>query len=136
MKFSIVKTGKDNVHHLTVKPAKWLMEHILKDTKAGIIGKLRSYIAEFGDDGGFERQTPIAKVYPSVELKKTENDNLDIVAFNSVVTLHVGNLLRQKDIEAVKEASKRLPMTYAAFTGADGRSVEVLVAEPKRKVDV
>jgi hypothetical protein len=128
MKFSIVNTDKKSVRHLTVKTAEWLMEHITKDTKAGIIGKLRSYIADFGDNGSFEQHTPIARVYPSVEFEKTENGSLNITAFNSLITLHVGHLLRPEDIESVKDASKRLPMTFAAFTGADGRSVEVLVA--------
>ena len=127
MKFSIVNTDKKNVNHLTVRPVEWFMEHILTDTKAGIIGGLREHIANFGDNGGFEQRKPIAKVYPSVVLEKMANGNLDIVGFNSLVTLHVGNLLREEDIEVVKEASKRLPMTFAAFTGADGRSVEVLV---------
>ena len=128
MRFSILKTDKDNTQHLTVKPAEWLMEHIQTDTKAGIIGKLRFHIAYNGDDGVFEQKTPIAMIHPSVEMKKTENGNLEIIAFNGLITLHIPNLLSQKDIEAVKEASMQLPMTFAAFMGADGRSVEVLVA--------
>ena len=131
MRFSILKTDKDNTRHLTVKPAEWLMEHIQTDTKAGIIGKLRFHIAYNGDDGAFEQKTPIAMIHPSVEMRKTENDNLEIIAFNGLITLHIPNLLSQKDIEAVKKASMQLPMTFAAFTGADGRSVEVLVAVAK-----
>jgi len=131
MRFSILKTDKDNTQHLTVKPAEWLMEHIQTDTKAGIIGKLRFHIAYNGDDGVFEQKTPIAMIHPSVEMKKTENGNLEIIAFNGLITLHIPNLLSQKDIEAVKEASTQLPMTFAAFMGADGRSVEVLVAVAK-----
>lgn len=61
-------------------------------------------------------------------MEKTRNGNLKILAFNGLVTLHVGSLLRPEDIGAVKEASKMLPMTLAAFAGADGRSVEVIVA--------
>ena len=135
MRFSILKTDKDNTQHLTVNPAEWLMEHIQADTKARIIGKLRFHIAYNGDDGAFEQKTPIAMIHPSVEMKKTENGNLEIVAFNGLIALHVPNLLSQKDIDAVKEASMQLPMTFAAFTGADGRSVEVLVAVAKKGSD-
>ena len=92
MRFSILKTDKDNTRHLTVKPAEWLMEHIQTDTKAGIIGKLRFHIAYNGDDGAFEQKTPIAMIHPSVEMRKTENDNLEIVAFNGLITLHIPNL--------------------------------------------
>jgi hypothetical protein len=83
---------------------------------------------DFGDTGGFEQMTPVPRVYPLVELVKTQNDNLEVVGFNSMVVLHVGDLLRLGDVEAVKEAAKMLPMTYAALMGADGRSVEIFVA--------
>ena len=128
MKFSIVSTDKQQVPHLTVKPAEWFFERILTDNKAGVVQKLRQYILDFGDTGGFEQMTPVPRVYPLVELTKTQNDNLEVAAFNSMIVLHVADLLRLGDVEAVKEAAKMLPMTYAAFIGADGRSVEILVA--------
>lgn len=128
MKFSIVSTDRQQIPHLTVKPAEWFFERILTDTKAGVVQKLRQYILDFGDTGGFEQMTPVPRVYPLVELVKTQNDNLEVVGFNSMVVLHVGDLLRLGDVEAVKEAAKMLPMTYAALMGADGRSVEILVA--------
>ena len=128
MKFSIVNTGKEGQKRLTVKPVEWFMERIRTDTKGGAISKLRDHIADFGDNDELESSMPVAMVYPSVELKKTANGNLDIVAFNSLIVLHVGNLLRPEDIQQVKEASMMLPMTFAAFAGADGRSVEVLVS--------
>lgn len=128
MKFSIVRTDKKKVLHLTVKTAEWFLERIQTDTKAGDIGLLRTHIARYGDTGGYERTTPVARIHPSVEMAKTENGNLEIVAFNGLVALHVANLLTPEERKAVKEASKMLPMTFAAFEGADGRSVEILVA--------
>ena len=128
MKFSIVRTDKKRVQHLSVKSAEWFLERIKTDTKSEEIGELRRHIATFGDDPASERQTTIARVYPSVELAKTGNGNLAIVAFNGLVVLHVPELLRKEDRQAVKEASKMMPMTFAAFEGADGRSVEILVS--------
>ena len=143
MKISIVRIDKKKVAHLQVKPLEWLMERIQTDTKAEDIGKLRRYIAENGDSTSYEREHPIARIHPSVEMEKTQNGNLKILAFNGLVTLHVGSLLRPEDIGAVKEASKMLPMTLAAFAGADGRSVEVIVAVapkegpmPEREADI
>jgi len=137
MKLSIVRTDKKHVQHLSLKTAEWLMTRIQTDTKAEDIGKLRAHIARYGDTGIYEENNPIARILPSVELLKQENGNLEIAAFNRLVRLHVGDLMRQEDIEAVKEATKILPTTFAAFTGADGRSVEILVSvAPKEEVSL
>lgn len=128
MKFSFVRIDKSKALHLTVKTAEWFFERIKTDTKAADVGKLRQHIAAFGEVGGYEQRNPLTHVYPAVELQKEKNGNLTILQFNALITLHVGGLLRSQDLEAVKEASGMLPMTLGAFVGADGRSVEILVA--------
>lgn len=128
MKITILRKDKKGSLHLSVKSTEWFLERIKTDTKAEDIGKLREHIANFGDNGGYEQRWPIARIYPSVELAKTENDNLEIKAFNGLIWLHVANLMTPSEIEAVKKASQMLPMTYAAFMGSDGRSVEILVS--------
>ena len=128
MKFSIVRIDKQKTIHLTVKSAEWFFERIKTDTKAKDIGRLRKYIAEFGNQAKYDQSDEIALVFPSVEMKKSANGNLDIVSFNGLITLHIPQLLKREDVEAVKNASKMMPMTYAAFTGSDGRSVEILVS--------
>lgn len=132
MRFSIVRTDKKKVQHLTVKSAEWFLERIQTDTKAGDIAGLREYFARNGAMEGYELRTPVARIYPSVELAKSENGNLEIVAMNGLVVLHVGSLMRKEDVEAVKEASMMLPTTFAAFMGADGRSVEILVSVTRK----
>ena len=106
MRFSIVRIDKKRVLRLSLKPAEWFLERIKTNTKSQEIGELRRHIATFGDAPASERQTNIARVYPSVELAKTGNGNLEIVAFNGLVALHVPELLRKEDRQAVKEASK------------------------------
>ena len=128
MKFSIVRIDKKKALHLTTKDAGAFLERIKTDTKSEGIGGLRRHIATFGDSKGYEQRTPIARVFPAVELAKEPNGNLSIVNFNGLVVLHVGGLMKQEDVEAVKEASRMMPTTFAAFAGADGRSVEVLVS--------
>ena len=136
MKLSIVRTDKNGVLRLSLKTAEWLMKRMLADTKAGDIASLRGYVAMTGHIKGSGYETKIARVCPSVELSKTENGNLKTVAFNGLVWLHVAGLVHQEDIEAVKESSKILPTTFAAFKGADGRSVEILVAVARKGVEV
>ncbi len=126
MKISLIRTDKEKEQHLSVKTAEWFLDRIKSDTKAGVIGKLRQHVAIFGDMGDWAKT--MTMVCPSVEMRKSANGRLEVVAFNSVVTLHVEDLLRSQDIVAVKEAAAKLPMTMAAMTGADGRSVVILVA--------
>ena len=128
MKLSIIRTDKKNIPHLTVKSIEWFLERIKTDTKAEDIGKFRHFIARFGDTGQYEDNVPMAMIHPLVEMVKTENGNLEITAFNSLTWLHVSGLMKLEEIKAVKEASKILPTTFAAFTGADGKSVEILVS--------
>lgn len=138
MKFSLVRTVSANETHLSLKTAEWFMERIQKDTKAGDVASFRQHILFHGvpaDDGlDFYQSwsTVSTQVYPSVELAKRENGRLDITAFNGLIVLHVPDLLRRCDVEAVKEAAKMLPMTFAAMMGADGRSVEILVAAERK----
>ena len=132
MKLSIVRTDKKGVLHLSVKTPEWLTERIKTDTKAGDIARLREHVAMFGITPGNDLEAKIARVCPLVELTKTDNDNLKTVAFNGLIWLHVAGLLRQEDIDAVKECSKILPTTFAAFQGADGRSVEILVSVARK----
>ena len=134
MKLSIVRTDKKNISHLTVKPIEWFLERIKTDTKAEDIGKFRHYIARFGDTGQYEDNVPMAMIHPLVEMTKMENGNLEITTFNSLTWLHVSGLMKPDEIKAVKEASKILPTTFAAFTGADGKSVEILVSVSQKDV--
>lgn len=126
--FSIVRIDKKRAVHLQVKPAAWLLERIKTDTKSNDIGGLREYVANYGDTVGYEQRRPIARVYPSVVLSKSESGLLEATAFNGLVTLHVGGLMTADEREAVKAAAAMMPMTLAAFVGGDGRSVEILVS--------
>ena len=128
MRISIVRTDKKNGKHLTTKTAAWFLERIKTDTKAGDVGKLREHVARVGNDEYMNPSIADVKVYPSVELAKTANGSLPIKACNGIVWLHVPALMRPEEMASVKEASKMLPTTFAAFIGADGRSVELLVA--------
>ena len=134
MKLSIVRTDKKHVSHLTVKSLEWFLERIKTDTKAEDIGKFRQYVARYGDDGKYMGNAPVAMIYPLVEMSKAENGNLEITTFNSLAWLHVSGLMKPEDIKAVKEASMILPTTFAAFTGVDGKSVEILVSVAQKDI--
>jgi len=133
MKFSIVRTDRKKTARLSVKTAEWFMKRIQNDTKAGDIVKLREHVAIFGHIGSDADDGQVALIHPSVVLKKTENGRLEAVDYNGVVTIHVPNLLKTSDTDLVKRAAQFLPMTLAAITGCDGRSVEILVAVAQKE---
>ena len=105
------------------------MERIQTDTKAGEIARLRDFVVTFGKADDYDGDATIARIYPAVEMVKTENGNLEVCQYNGLVTLHVGDVLRREDIAAVKEAAAILPMTMAAFTGGDGSRQHRLQAQ-------
>lgn len=128
MKVSIVRTSKKNEYHLNVKKVEWFVDRIKTDTKAEDVGRLREYIARVGNDDNPNASIADVKVYPLAELGKTANGKLEVKACNGIAWPHVPNLMQQEETAAVKEASKTLPTTLAAFIGPDGHSVELLVS--------
>lgn len=67
------------------------------------------------------------RVYPAAEFQKDENGNLKMKAFNGLLLLSFRNILKPEDVQLVKKQAAFLPSTLIAVTGADGRSVEILV---------
>lgn len=66
-------------------------------------------------------------VYPGAELKWDDNDNMVMKCCNGIITLQFGDVTDRDAIEKVKRAVAFVPSTMAAFQGADGMSVVVLV---------
>lgn len=66
-------------------------------------------------------------VYPAAEFGKDESDNLVFKKSNGLLMLHFIHLMTDQEMEATRKAASLLPMTFAAITGADGRSLIVLV---------
>lgn len=67
------------------------------------------------------------RVYPAAEFQKDENGNLRMKAFNGLLLLSFRNILKPEDVQLVKKQAAFLPSTLIAVTGADDRSVEILV---------
>ena len=127
MKLSLVLRNKKNAVKLSSKTLEAFLERIRHDTKNGAVTRRRQQIDIAIGLDSYDRLNPSHLVYPSVELEKDANDNLRMRHFNGVVALTVDGLLRQADIQAVKQAAQILHYTLAAFTGPTGREVIILV---------
>ena len=127
MKLSLVLRDKKNALKLSSKTLEGFIERIKRDTKDGTVARRRQQISMDNNVDSYDRQNPSHQVYPSVEWEKDDSDNLRMRHFNSVVALTVDGLLRQADLDAVKQAVQILHYTLAAFTGPTGREVIILV---------
>ena len=66
-------------------------------------------------------------IYPAAEFTKDDNNNLKMKAFNGILLLKFGNITDVDGVEGVKRSVAILPSTLAAITGADGKTVIVLI---------
>ena len=67
------------------------------------------------------------EVYPDAELQNSGDGSLSLRRHNGITLLTVPGLPLPEEREAVKQAAMALPTTLAAFDGADGQRVVILV---------
>ncbi len=67
------------------------------------------------------------RIYPTARLKKDTDGQLYPMEYNDLLLLSAGPLFEEEKIEKVKRQARVLPSTLAAFAGAGGRSVKILV---------
>ena len=128
MKITVIRTNRQHQLCVTNRSIGHLLERMLKDDSKFTIQKFRVLLAcmFFGYDGFYEMPRWL-RVYPAAEFQKDENGNLRMKAFNGLLLLSFRNILKPEDVQLVKKQAAFLPSTLIAVTGADGRSVEILV---------
>lgn len=128
MKITVIRTNRQHQLCVTNRSIGHLLERMLKDDSKSTIQKFRDMVPSmnFGYDG-YKDMPTWHRVYPAAEFQKDENGNLRMKAFNSLLLLSFRNILKPEDVQLVKKQAAFLPSTLIAVTGADGRSVEILV---------
>ena len=128
MKITIIRTNRQHQLCVTNRSIGHLLERMLKDDSKFTIQKFRDMVPSmnFGYDG-YKDMPTWHRVYPAAEFQKDENGNLRMKAFNGLLLLSFRNILKPEDVQLVKKQAAFLPSTLIAVTGADGRSVEILV---------
>ena len=105
------------------------LERIAKDDSKQSVTNFRMSVPLMeGDYQFYKGIKQWQHVYPAAEFGKDESDNLVFKKSNGLLMLHFTNLTTDQDMEAARKAARLLPMTFAAITGADGRSLIVLVS--------
>ena len=128
MKITVIRTNRQHQLCVTNRSIGHLLERMLKDDSKFTIQKFRDMVPSmnFGYDG-YKDMPTWHRVYPAAEFLKDENGNLRMKAFNGLLVLSFRNILKPEDVQLVKKQAAFLPSTLSAVTGADGRSVEILV---------
>lgn len=128
MKITVIRTNRQHQLCVTNRSIGHLLERMLKDDSKFTIQKFKDMVPSmnFGYDG-YKDMPTWHRVYPAAEFQKDENGNLKMKAFNGLLLLSFRNILKPEDVQLVKKQAAFLPSTLIAVTGADGRSVEILV---------
>ena len=128
MKVTIVHTNNKNQLLVSTKTMEKLMERFARDDSKQTITHFRESIPYLSNNyEGYKDLPKWMHIYPAAEFAKDENNNLKMKAFNGILLLKFGNITDVDGAEGVKRSVAILPSTLAAITGADGKTVIVLI---------
>ena len=128
MKVTIVHTNNKKQLLVSTKTMEKLMERFAKDDSKLTITHFRESVPYLSNNyEGYKDMPKWMHIYPAAEFAKDENNNLKMKAFNGILLLKFGNITDVYGVEGVKRSVAILPSTLAAITGADGKTVIVLI---------
>ena len=128
MKVTIVHTNNKNQLLVSTKTIEKLMERFARDDSKLTITHFRESVPYLSNNyEGYKDMPKWIHIYPAAEFVKDENNNLKMKAFNGILLLKFGNITDVDGVEGIKRSVAILPSTLAAITGADGKTVIVLI---------
>ena len=128
MKVTIVHTNNKKQLLVSTKTMEKLMERFARDDSKLTITHFRESIPYLSNNyEGYKDMPKWMNIYPAAEFAKDENNNLKMKACNGILLLKFGNITDVDGVEGVKRSVAILPSTLAAITGADGKTVIVLI---------
>ena len=128
MKVTIVHTNNKKQLLVSTKTMEKLMERFARDDSKLTITHFRESIPYLSNNyEGYKDLPKWIYIYPAAEFTKDENNNLKMKAFNGILLLKFGNITDVDGVEGIKRSVAILPSTLAAITGADGKTVIVLI---------
>lgn len=128
MKVTIVHTNNKNQLLVSTKTIEKLMERFARDDSKLTINHFRESVPYLSNNyEGYKDLPKWMHIYPAAEFAKDENNNLKMKAFNGILLLKFGNITDVDGVEGIKRSVAILPSTLAAITGADGKTVIVLI---------
>ena len=128
MKFTIIHNDHKKRLLVSTKTMEKLLERIAKDDSKQTVTQFRHFASYNDGDYKYYKDMPTwMHIYPAAEFCKDENGNLKMKTCNGILLLKFANITDIDGVAGVKRSVGILPSTLAAFEGADGKSVIVLV---------
>ena len=128
MKVTIVHTNNKKQLLVSTKTMEKLMERFARDDSKLTITHFRESVPYLSNNyEGYKDMPKWMHIYPAAEFAKDENNNLKMKAFNGILLLKFGNITDVDGVEGIKRSVAILPSTLTAITGADGKTVIVLI---------
>ena len=128
MKITITHRNNKNQLLVSTKSLERFLERIVNDDAKNTIANFREYVPWLTNGyDGYKNIATWMHVHPAAEFQKSENGLLKMKQNNGVLLLTFVNIEEDGGVDAVKQKVASLPSTLAAFMGADGISLNVLV---------
>ena len=128
MKITITHRNNKNQLLVSTKSLERFLERIVNDDAKNTVANFREYVPWFTNGyDGYKNMATWMHVHPAAEFQKSENGLLKMKQNNGVLLLTFVNIEEDGGVDAVKQKVASLPSTLAAFMGADGISLNVLV---------
>ena len=128
MKITITHRNNKNQLLVSTKSLERFLERIVNDDAKNTVANFREYVPWLTNGyDGYKNMATWMHVHPAAEFQKSENGLLKMKQNNGVLLLTFVNIKEGGGVDAVKQKVASLPSTLAAFMGADGISLNVLV---------
>ena len=128
MKITITHRNNKNQLLVSTKSLERFLERIVNDDAKNTVANFREYVPWLTNGyDGYKNMATWMHVHPAAEFQKSENGLLKMKQNNGVLLLTFVNIKEDRGVDAVKQKVASLPSTLAAFMGADGISLNVLV---------
>ena len=128
MKITITHRNNKNQLLVSTKSLERFLERIVNDDAKNTIANFREYVPWLTNGyDGYKNMATWMHVHPAAEFQKSENGLLKMKQNNGILLLTFVNIKDDGGVDAVKQKVASLPSTLAAFMGADGISLHVLV---------
>lgn len=128
MKITITHRNNKNQLLVSTKSLERFLERIVNDDAKNTVANFREYVPWLTNGyDGYKNMATWMHVHPAAEFQKSENGLLKMKQNNGILLLTFVNIKDDGGVDAVKQKVASLPSTLAAFMGADGISLNVLV---------
>lgn len=127
MKLTLIRTDKQNKQFIKLVPLEDFLEKVKEDNKTEDVKALRSFVRYAESWSSFDKMHKLPVVYPSAEMKASDDGTLLAQRFNGLFTLTLSPLRDEEEVETVKRMAAVLPCTMLTLLGSSGRSLKIIV---------